>query len=204
MSNYDKYKDMLTKLDKADWNDAEQLVLAGEVNSAIETLILIVPDAARSYAKAAAIHNLDFDDIVAVGNVALVEAVHSWRPGGINLKNWCYQKVSRDIGRHVGKELNYIMQNDEELPDEHEDEPIDPSMSAEDQLSESQVKEWLEANLTPKENEIVNLVYFRGLRVREIARQKGVSAEAISKVHRRVLKKLAGEVDILESAGDIL
>lgn len=204
MSSYDKYKDELSKLDRADWEQAEELVLTGDINSAINALLLIVPDAARSYAKAAAIFNVDFDDVIGVGNVALVEAVHSWQPAGESLKNWCYKKVGRDMGRFMGKELAYINHTEEELPDEHEDEPLDESMTGLDKVSQTQIREWVNANMSPRESEIVNLVYFRGMGIREIARKKGVSAEAISKIHRRALGILREEVDTLGIARDIL
>lgn len=204
MSSYERYKEMLTALDKADWADAEDLVLEGDANAAVEALLALVLDAARKYAKSAAVNSFDWDDIVATGNLALVEAVHGWQPGGMSLKNWCYQKVLRDIGRHVGRELGYSTQNEEELPPEHEDEPLDESPGAVHQVNDKMIREWVNENLPENEAEIVNLVYFKGVGVREIARTKGVSPEAISKIHRRVLKKLRGEVDSLGLSWDIL
>lgn len=202
--SYAKYKHELSLLERADWGKAEELVLTGHVNRAIEALLPLVPDAARAYVKAVLVHNLKFEDLIGVGNLALVEAVQKWKPEGESLKNWCYKKVGRDIGRYVGKELKYIMHTESELPLDHEDEPVDQGRAAEDVLNEEQIKEWVNKNFTPKESEIVNLVYFNNISIRDIAKQHNVSPEAISKIHRRVLKKLRGEVDTLGMSRDIL
>jgi len=204
VSSYDKYKDELSKLDRASWAEAEDLLLDGDTNGAVEALLVIVPDAARAYAKAVAVHGLDFDDLIGAGNLALMEAVYGWNPGGESLKNWCYKKVARDMGRHVGRELGFSMHTEPELPLGHDDEQVDTTASLEEQVQDKDIREWLTDNLTTAEAEVAHLVYFGGKGVREIARIKGVSGAAVSKIHRRVIKKLHGGVDTLGMSRDIL
>lgn len=195
MSSYELYKEALKKIDQTDWQQGQDLLELGDVEEAIKALLIIVPSAARSYAKAAAINSLDFDDLIAVGNLSLVEAVHSWAPGGMSLKNWCYRKISRDMGRHVGRELSFAGTHEEELPPESDDEPLDEAMSPEDSMSETLIGRAVSQNLPPNEQDIINLLYFRGLSLTEVGILKGVSKQAVSKIHQRAIKRLQSMVD---------
>lgn len=195
MSSYDKFKEELTKLDRADWSEVEDLVLQGRVNDAIEALLPLVPDAARAYAKAVAVHAIDFDDVIAMGNLALVEAVQGWRPGGESLRNWAYKKVSREIGRMIGKELSFGVTHEDELDAEDEEVPREDLSHLDNKISAGMVQDWILENLSEREAEIVQLVYFHDMSLRKIAQNQGVSTEAISKVHRRALSKIRAGVD---------
>ena len=195
---YDKFKRAMTALDREDWSKVEDLVKRESYRLAIESLLPIVPDVATSYSKAVIVSGLDFDDLIAVGNMAITEAVHSWNEGGISLINWCYIKVKRDIARHVGRELHFLHRTAKELPDEHEDEPVDPSMGADDHISEEQIRDWINRKLTKREAEVVNLVYFKGMRISSIARLQKVSRAFVGKIHQRALIKLKLGGDIFK------
>ena len=57
MSSYELYKEALTKLDKTDWQTGQDLLELGDSEGAVTALLVIVPSAARSYAKAVTVFN---------------------------------------------------------------------------------------------------------------------------------------------------
>jgi RNA polymerase sigma factor (sigma-70 family) len=188
-SGYKKYKKDIENLDRVSWDKAEELVLEGNLNKAIEALTPIVPDVIKSWVKSVNLHGIDFEEMIAEGNLALVEAVHGWKPDGYSLKNWCYMKVSTAMNSRYGKELKATKNNDKLSAAEGitDDGKLD---SAETEITSDTIRQWIHNNLSQREAYITELVYFHGKSIRDIAKQEKVSPEAISKVHRRVIIKL--------------
>ena len=177
-------------MNKETVRQAGNLANYGEYQASTSMLLPIVLAVANRYSRTAKRNNIDFDDIIAEGNLALVEAVQTWKPGGLNIKNWCYRRVSGDIYRYIGGELAYrsraVPLEDEMLLD-GDCESLEGTQYERDVAS---LLDKFQAELSNNDYQILKALLVDDLSLADIAYESNTSRAYISQLYSNILELL--------------
>lgn len=146
------------------------------------------------------IKSYDIDDLVQLGNIALMKAVLKYKVGSHTFSSYAYNSIKNEIrcaarsNAKISNELSINMPiHDSELQEtEFVDCLEDPDNFEEDIIHSENIKELKEAIelLLDEEIEFVNLVYYKGLQLTKYAEHKNLSYQQALARKRKVLKKL--------------
>ena len=190
--------------------DEEQALLArmlagdGEAaNALIEHNLRLVAHIARKYAQP----GVDQDDLVSVGSLGLIKAVHTFRPEAGRLTAYASRCIENEIlmffrahrrnrnvmlvGERVGQDSEG---NDLQLADLLGTDPDLVPDAAETAIESSRALRLMDGALEPREREVLRLRY--GLEDGEpwpqhrVAARLGISRSYVSRIEKRALGKL--------------
>lgn len=139
----------------------------------------------------------DFDDVLAAGFDGAFYAMTSYSPDkNASLNTWVTYNIRWSILNH----LNRITKQQDQLETISLDslEDIDKTSYIEEQYVEPLID--IDVNhmvnlksLTPKQHDVMDAVYRRGLRLKHFAQERGVSRETVSFMHKRAIAKVREE-----------
>lgn len=146
------------------------------------------------------IKSYDIEDLVQLGNIALMKAVLKYKIGSHTFNSYAFNSIKNELrfaaraNAKIGNELSINTPvNDSEL---HETEFVD-CLEGPDNLEEDLIKS--ESNkklkqaiklLSDEEIEFVDLIYYKGVQLTKYAEHKSLSYQQALAIKRKVLKKL--------------
>jgi RNA polymerase sigma factor (sigma-70 family) len=146
------------------------------------------------------IKSYDIEDLVQLGNIALMKAVLKYKIGSHTFSSYAYNSIKNEfrlaarINAKIGNELsiNTPVQDSEHKETEFVDFLEDPDNLEEDLIKSESIKEVKQAIelLTDEEIEFVNLIYYKEVQLTKYAEHKGISYQQAIARKRKVLKKL--------------
>ena len=148
----------------------------GDYTTLIQSALPMVIDLAAKLQKTGQAEHSSFEDLVAVGNLAVTTQVSSWKPykkDGQSFTTWCYRAVLREMLREntrEGPQLN-----------EYWDEVFTPDNNDERVRFEQFVIAQARAELSQWQNVIIERLFYDGVSMRLLAEEFETS---ISQIHR--------------------
>ena len=160
----------------------------------------IVYDLAFRYQNA----NIELKDLISAGSIGLIKAVKKFNPEkGFKFSTFAYCVVSREMDYEISKNIACVT-----LPHNHRKEAIalaNNTMWVDKYANNDEEKEtFLNATedceldffneytkkLKGIEKEVIILMFFNGITMKEIARRCGLSVQSISQIKIKALKKI--------------
>ncbi len=155
----------------------------------------------------------DLEDLVQSGNIAMLVAMDSWKPGkGAQLVTWVRWALERDMKReqarghvvpHSDVEISYNV-TDAGASD-YGDDPwgiqeamLDPTASAEpqDALFQADTDVWVRVrSLDPQERDVIMALYFDAKSLREVAHHMQIAHMTVSRIRDSALSNLQRSYD---------
>lgn len=135
-------------------------------------------------------HPDEVDDVISDVFVALCEKVQ--KDGGPeNFKGWIYGVLNNIINLKY-REIYRIREKETDLLDIEVELPITNDVIDEkiDEIYNDQIKEKLKELLNEKEYEIIYLLHFKKLKMKEVAHILNSTETAVKQKHYRICKKL--------------
>jgi RNA polymerase sporulation-specific sigma factor len=146
------------------------------------------------------IKSYDIEDLVQLGNIALMKAVLKYKVGSHTFSSYAYNSIKNEfrlaarINAKIGNELSINTPvNDSDLNEtEFADFLEDPDNFEEDLIKSESIKEVKQAIglLSDEEIEFVDLIYYKGIQLKTYAEDKSISYYQALATKRKVLKKL--------------
>lgn len=190
----DEERDLLARMRKGDGDAA---------NALIEHNLRLVAHIARKYAQP----GVDQDDLVSVGSLGLIKAVHTFRPEAGRLTAYASRCIENEIlmffranrknrnvvlvGESVGQDSEG---NDLQLEDLLGTDPDMVPDAVETAIESRRALRLMDGMLEPREREVLRLRY--GLEDGEpwpqhrVAARLGISRSYVSRIEKRALEKL--------------
>ncbi|MCM0648171.1 sigma-70 family RNA polymerase sigma factor [Clostridium swellfunianum] len=146
------------------------------------------------------IRSYDIEDLVQLGNIALMKAVLKYKIGSHTFSSYAFNSIKNEIrcaariNAKIGNELsiNAPVHNADSQEVEYVDFLEDPDNLEEDLIKRESFKELKKAieRLSDEEIEFVNLTYFKGVPLRKYAEDKGIEHNKAIARKRKVIQKL--------------
>lgn len=177
-------------------------------NALIEHNLRLVAHIARKYAQP----GVDQDDLVSVGSLGLIKAVHTFRPEAGKLTPYASRCIENEIlmffrvnrksrnvvlvGDSVGQDSEG---NDIQLGDLLGTDPDVVADAAETAIESSRALRLMDATLEPREREVLRLRY--GLEdgapwpQHRVAERLGISRSYVSRIEKKALEKLRAALE---------
>jgi RNA polymerase sigma factor for flagellar operon FliA len=138
-------------------------------------------------------HLIDYDDLVALGNIGLWEAAQQWRPGeGKPFGMLAYFRVRAkmiDEIRAVNGRRAQRWNRTEPLPDDDgRSDPLYVERGFEEVEAAVDVEKIFQI-FDDSEREIINALYFRGKTLVEFSAEQGISRHEARELRNRALEK---------------
>ena len=175
------------------WANAEELVKQGLINEAIEAMLPIVVTVTNRFSRKAKHWNLEYDDVIGEGQLGLVEGVHTWKPGGFNIKNWCYRRISLAVQRYMDAEISYKTQRviDSVVIGE---EGYNPMNTTEYGIDALKLITKASGRLSDLEHHLLRLLLVDDMSIPEIADSWNVSAQYVHTLYVNVKEIVRAEL----------
>lgn len=146
------------------------------------------------------IRSYDIEDLIQLGNIALMKAVLKYKVGSHTFSSYAFNSIKNELrcaARTNAKISNELSINTPVSDSEfQETEFVDclegPDNLEEDLIQSESIKELKEAIklLSDEEIEFVNLIYYKGVQLTKYAEHKSISYKQALARKRKVLKKL--------------
>lgn len=145
--------------------------------------------------------HLSYEDLVQLGRLALLRAYQTYDINrGAKLSTWAYECVKNEMS-HIKRGYKKLYKESVSLDDDYEAENIyngKPSTNPFENINNKLFLKQLFKALSPDERELLVLRHVQGLKVYEIAEQRNVSANYITRCITNAERKARNRAKILE------
>lgn len=193
-------------LDKKEELCLIERMLAGDAeagNKLIEHNLRLAAHIAKKYAQSSA----DQEDLISIGSIGLIKAVHTFRPEAGKLTTYASRCIENEILMHLranrknrnvilmGEYVGFNKEGNEVQLEELLGTELDiVAETAETSIESRRAIELMESVLEPREAEVIRLRYGLAdgnpLPQREVAKKLEISRSYVSRIEKKALKKL--------------
>ena len=202
-NSLDNHKKALSNRELVRWHLLEEVAKRANngderaFKCVVESMLPLVLSIAGAFRKNTEFSAIEYEDLVAVGNISLMSAIRSWdKEKGLALSTWAHRQIKRDIGRAFKKESkfhNSHISYDSDVLDKSEllgmpdtDQSVNPERVADYEITKS-IKKTI---CTKKERSILYQLYVMDRSVKEVADNERLSRQAVNDIKNKALVKL--------------
>lgn len=183
-------------------NEIEKCVIRAKAGSQEDLLKLLEQFKHFIYKTASSfnIRNYDIDDLVQLGNIAVMKAVLKYKVGSHTFSSYVFNSIKNElkyavrVNAKANKDLSINMPVD--ASEGYDTEFVDclesPDNIEEDLVKAENIKELREAIelLSEEEKQLINAIYYNGSELKKYAESKNLSYQQALRRKRKVLNKL--------------